>query len=251
MSLLTDKVVLLTGASRGIGAAAADKLLKEGAIIIGTYNSGIGAMEELGQIYGADRLLALKGDLGDAAAVETIWQQALGFKGRIDALVNNAGIAPVVSVEDSDNEWHQVWQQTLAVNLQAVADLCRRAILHFNDRDGGAIVSIASRAAQRGDGIDSLHYAASKGAVVAMMKSIAKGYAADNIMAYTIAPGWVKTDMADVIYAPGNEHMLAEIPMGDAVPPQEIGNMIAFLLSGQARHTTGSTFDINGASYLR
>ena len=251
MTMLTDKVVLLTGASRGIGAATAEKLLKEGACVIGTYNSGIGALEDLSQKYGGEQLLPLKGDLGDMEAVEAFWQQALGFKGHIDALVNNAGIAPVVDVDGSDSEWHQVWQQTLAVNLQAVADLCRRAILHFNTRGGGSIVSVASRAAQRGDGIDSLHYAASKGAVVALMKSIARGYAADNIMAYTIAPGWVKTDMADVIYKPGNEHMLAEIPMGDAAPPQEIGNLIAFLLSGQARHTTGSTFDINGASYVR
>ncbi len=251
MSMLTDKVVLLTGASKGIGAATAEKLLKEGATVIGTYNSGIGALEELAQTYGSGRLLALKGDLGDMNAVESIWQQALDFKGHINALVNNAGIAPVVDVDGSDSEWHRVWQQTLAVNLQAVADLCRRAILHFKAHDGGAIVSVASRAAQRGDGVDSLHYAASKGAVVALMKSIARGYAAENILAYTIAPGWVKTDMASVIYTSGNERMLAEIPMGDAAPPEEIGNLIAFLLSDQMRHATGSTFDINGASYVR
>lgn len=251
MSLLTDKVVLLTGASKGIGAATADKLLKDGAVVIGTYNSGIGALKELADIYGTDRLLALKGDLADGAAVETIWQQALGFKGRIDALVNNAGTMAEVGVDANDADWHSAWQQTMAVNVQAVADLCRRAIVHFKDGGGGAIVSIASRAAQRGDSIDYMHYAASKGAVVALMKSIARGYAGDNILAYTIAPGWVKTDMAAIAYEPGNEHMFAEIPMGDAAPPEEIGNLIAFLLSDQARHTTGSTFDINGASYVR
>lgn len=251
MTLLTDKVILLTGASKGIGAATADKLLKEGATVIGTYNSGIGALEELSQIYGAGRLLALKGDLGDMNAVETIWQQALNFKGHIDAIVNNAGTMTEVGVGASDSEWHQAWQRTMAVNVQAVADLCRRAILHFKEQDGGAIVTIASRAAQRGDSIDYMHYAASKGAVVALMKSIARGYAADNIMAYTIAPGWVKTDMAAIAYESGNEYMFDEIPMGDAAPPEEIGNLIAFLLSGQARHTTGSTFDINGASYVR
>lgn len=251
MTLLMDKVVLLTGASKGIGAATADKLLKEGATVIGTYNSGIGTLEDLSQIYGAGRLLALKGDLGDMNAVETIWQQALNFKGHIDAIINNAGTMTEVGVGASDSEWHQAWQQTMAVNVQAVADLCRRAILHFKESDGGAIVTISSRAAQRGDSIDYMHYAASKGAVVALMKSIARGYAADNIMAYTIAPGWVKTDMAAIAYEPGNEYMFDEIPMGDAAPPEEIGNLIAFLISGQARHTTGSTFDINGASYVR
>ena len=251
MTMLTDTVVLLTGASKGIGAATAKKLLEEGATVIGTYNSGIGALEDLGQQYGAGRLLALKGNLGDASTTEVIWQQALGFKGHIDAIVNNAGTMTDVGVGASDSEWHQAWQQTMAVNVQAVADLCRRAILHFKETGGGSIVSIASRAAQRGDTIDYMHYAASKGAVVSLMKSIARGYAADNIMAYTIAPGWVKTDMAAVGYEPGNEHMFAEIPMGEPAPPEEIGNLIAFLLSGQARHTTGSTFDINGASYVR
>lgn len=249
--LLKDKVILLTGASRGIGAATAEKLLAEGADVIGTYNSGLGALEDLSQRYGAGRLLTVRGDLGEEAAVENIWQQAVHFKGHIDGIVNNAGISTDVGVDASDSEWHRVWQQTLAVNVQAVADLCRRAILHYKERGGGSIVSIASRAAHRGDTIDSLHYAASKGAVVSLMKSIAKGYAKDNILAYTIAPGWVKTDMALAGYAPGNEHMFAEIPMGEPAPPQELANMIAFLLSGQVTHATGSTIDINGASYLR
>ena len=251
MTMLTDKVVLLTGASKGIGAATAAKLLEEGAVVIGTYNSGLGALEDLAEKYGAERLLALKGNLGDASATAAIWQQAIDFKGHIDALVNNAGTMAEIGVDASDDEWHGAWQQTMAVNVQAVADLCRLAILHFKARDGGSIVSIASRAAHRGDGIDYMHYAASKGAVVSLMKSIARGYAADNILAYTISPGWVNTDMAAIAYEPGNEHMFAEIPMGTAAPPQELGNLIAFLLSGQVSHATGSTFDINGASYVR
>ncbi|MEX0299442.1 MAG: SDR family NAD(P)-dependent oxidoreductase, partial [Kordiimonas sp.] len=111
--------------------------------------------------------------------------------------------------------------------------------------------TVASRAAFRGDSSDMMHYAASKGAVVAMMRTIARAFARDGIYAYLIAPGWVKTDMASVAYEPGNEHMLQEVPMGDAAPPEEIGNMIAFLLSGLVNHATGATFDINGASYVR
>ena len=251
MAMLTDKVVLLTGASKGIGAATAEKLLREGAIVIGTSNSAIGALAGLLETYGAEQLLALKGNLGEASSTEAIWQQALGFKGHIDAIVNNAGTMAEIGVDASDDEWHAAWDMTMAVNVQAVADLCRRAILHYKERGGGTIVSIASRAAHRGDSIDYMHYAASKGAVVSLMKSIARGYAADKILAYTIAPGWVKTDMAAVAYEPGNEWMFDEIPMGAAAPPEELGNMIAFLISGQISHATGSTFDINGASYVR
>ncbi|HUD96318.1 MAG TPA: SDR family oxidoreductase, partial [Woeseiaceae bacterium] len=118
-------------------------------------------------------------------------------------------------------------------------------------RGGGRIVNVASRAAFRGDSADYLHYAASKGAVVALMRSIARAWAKDRVLAFTIAPGWVKTDMASLIYEPGNEAALAEIPLGDAAPPEEIANMIAFLLSGKVDHATGATFDINGASYVR
>jgi 3-oxoacyl-[acyl-carrier protein] reductase len=115
-------------------------------------------------------------------------------------------------------------------------------------------VNVASRAAFRGDTIDGLHYAASKGAVVALTRSIARGYAKDGILAFIVAPGWVKTDMASVIYEPGHagyESALTEIPMGDAAPPEQVANMIVFLLSGKVDHATGATFDINGASYVR
>ena len=113
------------------------------------------------------------------------------------------------------------------------------------------IVTVASRAAFRGDVPEGLHYAASKGGLVAMMRSIARAFAKDGIFGFIIAPGWVKTDMASLIYEPGNEYKLKEIPIGDAAPPEEVANMIAFLLSGKVDHATGATFDINGASYVR
>jgi NAD(P)-dependent dehydrogenase (short-subunit alcohol dehydrogenase family) len=135
--------------------------------------------------------------------------------------------------------------------MTAVADLCRYAILHFKEQGGGTIVNISSRAAFRGDLPDSMHYAASKGAMVAFTRSIAKGYARENILAYTVAPGWVLTErVRPKLEAPGNEFLLDEVPMGEAAPPEEVANIVAFLLSGQARHATGATFDINGASYF-
>ena len=257
MISFNGETILVTGASRGIGAAAADILLAAGANVVGTYANSTGKLAALQDEYGEDRLHIVQSDLGISAAGFRLFEAALKFKGRIDGLVNNAGVMPSTPHTADEDKWLQDWAKVMAVNVQAVADLCKAAINHFEERDGGTtdgkgrIVTIASRAAFRGDSPDAMHYAASKGALVAMMRTIARGFAGKGIYAYLIAPGWVKTDMASVAYEPGNEHMLKEIPIGDAAPPEQIANMIAFLLSGLADHATGGTFDINGASYVR
>ena len=254
MSSLDRQTVLITGASRGIGASTARAALEEGATVIGSYRSAPGALDELKDRHGSSRVLALQSDLAAPRAGAALWHEALAQAGRIDALVNNAGIAPMSGIEDDDETWHRDWADVLAVNTQAVADLCREAVRRFQATGGGRIVNVASRAAFRGDTVDGLHYAASKGAVVALTRSIARGYAKEGVLAFIVAPGWVKTDMASVIYEPGHagyESALTEIPMGDAAPPEQVANMIVFLLSGRVDHATGSTFDINGASYVR
>lgn len=254
MASLDRQTILITGASRGIGAATAKAALEAGATVIGSYRQGPGALEALQGEYGTDRVLALQSDLATSRAGATLWREALAEAGKIDALVNNAGIAPMSGIEDDDEVWYRDWADVLAVNTQAVADLCREAVRRFRESGGGRIVNVASRAAFRGDTVDGLHYAASKGAVVALTRSIARGYAKDGVLAFIVAPGWVKTDMASVIYEPGRagyESALSEIPMGDAAPPEQVANMIVFLLSGKVDHATGSTFDINGASYVR
>jgi NAD(P)-dependent dehydrogenase (short-subunit alcohol dehydrogenase family) len=248
---LTDQTILITGASRGIGAATAGIALQAGATVVGSYNKSPGALHSLAADYGSERVHALQADLAERGAGAALWQKALRQAGKIDGLVNNAGIAPATRLDGDYALWQRDWAQVLQVNTQAVADLCREAILYFKPRGGGRIVTVASRAAFRGDAIDYLHYAASKGALVALMRSIARGYASDRILAFLIAPGWVNTDMASIIHEPGNEGALKEIPMGEAAPPEEVGNLIVFLLSGLVDHSTGATFDINGASYVR
>jgi 3-oxoacyl-[acyl-carrier protein] reductase len=251
MLTLTNQTILITGASRGIGAATAKVALEAGATVVGSYNKSPGALEQLAADHGSDRVHALQADLARPGAGRILWQESLSEVGKIDGLVNNAGIAPATKLDGDYSDWQRDWAQVFAVNTQAVADLCREAILYFKPRGGGRIVTVASRAAFRGDSADYMHYAASKGALVALMRSIARGYAADRILAFLIAPGWVATEMASIIYEPGNEMALAEIPMGEAAPPEEVGNMIVFLLSGMVDHSTGATFDINGASYVR
>jgi NAD(P)-dependent dehydrogenase (short-subunit alcohol dehydrogenase family) len=251
MLTLTNQTILITGASRGIGAATARITLEGGATVVGSYNRSAGALQSLAADYGNERVHALQSDLAEPGAGPDLWRRALQSAGKIDGLVNNAGIAPATKLDGDYDRWRQDWSQVLQVNTQAVADLCREAVLYFKPRGGGRIVTVASRAAFRGDSVDYLHYAASKGALVALMRSIARGYASDRILAFLVAPGWVNTDMASVVHEPGNEGILAEIPMGEAAPPDEIGNMIVFLLSGMVDHGTGATFDINGASYVR
>jgi NAD(P)-dependent dehydrogenase (short-subunit alcohol dehydrogenase family) len=152
--------------------------------------------------------------------------------------------------EDWDT-WADAWQQTLQVNLIAVADLCREAIVHFQTQGGGTLINLASRAAFRGDGPEFTAYAASKGGVISLTRTLAKGFAKDGILAYAIAPGFVRTDRIEQVMAErGAEYVTRDIPMGAPADPQDIANLVAFLAAGLAPHATGATFDVNGASYF-
>jgi 3-oxoacyl-[acyl-carrier protein] reductase len=249
---LTDRVVLVTGASRGIGAATARTLGAAGADVIVHYGRDREAAAGVAAAIGEGRCALVQADLAAPGTGSALWDQALAWRGHIDVVVNNAAIALTVGVDDPLSAWTAAWERTLRVNVIAVADICRAAILHFRARGGGTIINISSRAAFRGDTPDYMHYAASKGAVVALTKSIARGFGRDGVLAYGIAPGWVRTDMAEVaVRAHGLDALTRDIPLGDMAPPEEVANVVAFLASGLARHATGTTIDINGASYVR
>lgn len=248
---LTGKVVLVTGGSRGIGSATARTLARAGAQVIVHYGHGAAEAQALARELGQDQAVAIGADLTQPGAATGLFREARLWKGRVDVLVNNAGVAPSVTVDESVAQWESTWAHTLQVNLVAVADLCREAILHFRELQGGVIINVASRAAFRGDNPDAMHYAASKGGVIALTRSIARGYAPENILAYAVAPGWVRTDMAEGYLRDHAAEIARDIPLGDVVPPEEVANTIAFLASGLARHMTGATLDLNGASYVR
>lgn len=232
--------ILITGASRGIGAATF-KLLQARDHQVAGHSS-----------KGGDGLIA--GELSDPAAPRHIWEAALGqLGGRIDVLINNAGIFEGIAHGASDDAWHAAWHRTLAVNLQAPADFCRLAISHFQQRgSGGRIVNVASIAAWRGHSPQHWHYAASKGAIVAMTKTIARSFAAEGIFVYGIAPGFVRTEAtAEFLDSVDSAAALAEIPLGRASGSDEVAETIRWLATEAPAAATGTTIDINGASYVR
>lgn len=248
---LTGKVILVTGGSRGIGAATVETLSQAGAAVILHYASGQAEAQAIATRLGPKGCHLVQTDLATPGAAKDLWQQAIAWQGRIDVLVNNAATMPAASVEDPLDQWSQAWQTTLQVNLIAMADLCRAAIQSFRTQSGGIIINLASRAAFRGDGPEYMHYAASKGGVIALTRSIARGFASEGILAYAIAPGFVHTERIEaVMQERGAAYVTRDIPMGQPAPPQDVAHMIAFLASGLAPHATGSTIDINGASYF-
>jgi NAD(P)-dependent dehydrogenase (short-subunit alcohol dehydrogenase family) len=232
--------ILITGASRGIGAAAYALLKKHGHRVVGHSTKG------------SDDLVA--GDLMDAAAPRNIWDTALAeLDGRIDVLVNNAGIYEGVADNATDEEWHRAWSRTLSINLQAAADLSKLAVSHFLDLGiPGRIINVASRAAFRGDSPQHWHYAASKAAIVGMTKTVARGYAAEGILCFAVAPGFTVSDMtADYLQGRGGAQIVADIPLGRVASTEEVGEVIRWLATEAPASSTGSIIDVNGASYVR
>jgi len=232
--------ILVTGASRGIGRAAYALLKRGGHQVVGHSTKGSAEL--------------VAGDLMDGGAPRDIWETAIAeLDGRIDVLVNNAGIYEAVADNVTDEEWHKAWSRTLTVNLQAAADLSKLAVSHFLDLGiPGRIVNIASRAAFRGDSPQHWHYAASKAGMVAMTRTIARGYAADGILCFAVAPGFTVSEMTEeYLQGRGGAQIVADIPLGRVASTDEVAEVIRWLATEAPASATGSVIDVNGASYVR
>lgn len=252
---LAGRTVLLTGASKGIGAETAKVLLDMGANLVAHYGGDRAGAEAAVAKAEPDRVLLLQADLALPGEARRLWKEAVAWRGRVDVLVNNAAIfLNAGGIEEDEAEWDEVWEKTLQVNVRAPADLMRGAVHHYKANGGGIIVTVVSWNAQRGSSSPkTIAYAASKGAIKAATQTIARTYADRNILAYIIAPGVVKTRMSEESAAVlgGVEKLTAGLAMGEWVPPAEIGSLIGFLATGTCRHMTGATIDFNGASYVR
>ena len=250
MLKLDGKTILITGASRGIGAAAARLCHAEGAEVILHASKQSEHLDALRGSLGLSPDRILCEDLAEAGAGASLVRAAFAVSDDIHCVVNNAGVYLPTPLSCSLEEWDEGWQQTLNVNVRAPADICRAAISQFRKKGGGRIINIASRAAYRGDGVDHAGYAASKAALNAMTKTWARGLSGENILLYAIAPGWVETRMAPQDIE-ARKNAVKDIPIGRVAQPEEVAALIAFLASDLCQSATGSTFDINGASFVR
>lgn len=248
----TNKVVLITGASRGIGRAAAIAFAQRGAHVAIHYHSNRQAAEETMALLAHGPHHVFQAHIGDAQAVEQLTADVIDTMGGIDVLVNNAGVFEEHPLAETTYEaWQQQWKETLDINLFGPANLTYNVARHMIRQGGGRIVNVSSRGAFRGEP-DAPAYGASKAGLNAMSQSLAKHLAPYNVYVTVVAPGWVETDMAtETLSGPQGEGVLNQSPLGRVARPEEVAYTILFLASEGAEFLTGAIVDVNGASYLR
>jgi 3-oxoacyl-[acyl-carrier protein] reductase len=248
---LRNKTILITGGNRGIGRALSEYFLEHEAKVAVHYNRNRKMAEDLVEKYG-ENVEIFHADLGQALEVSSLFREVIFRMKHLDVLINNAGIAISSEISENDIQWVDDWMKTIDVNLNAVGLLCKKAIEYFMENSvKGKIINISSRAAFRGDTAEYMAYAASKGGIVALTRSIARAFGKKGIVAFNVAPGFVQTDMAQKFFNRyGKETALNEIALNELTTPGDIAPLVGFLASGLADHATGGTFDINAASYV-
>lgn len=253
--MVAGKTILVTGASKGIGAAVARTLGDQGAYVVLHYGKDRAGAETAASAIPANRKLLVQADMKRNDEAEQLWKKALAWRGKLDVFVNNAAVMLENGpVDASDEEWDSVWAETLQVNLLAPARLMRESVRYFRENGGGIIISFSSWAGQRGStNPGAFAYGASKAAIKALTKSVARNYAREGILAYIIAPGLIHTQMSETFMRSqgGKEKIFRDLAMGEWGTPQEVADIVAFLASGKARYMSGATLDVNGASYIR
>lgn len=248
----TGKIVLVTGASRGIGRAVAVQFAARGAHVAVHYHSSRDAAEDTLKLLKGDRHIIVQGDMADADAVRHMIETVIRDMGGLHILVNNAAVyGDHALAEIGYMDWQDAWQRIINANLIGPANACYCAARHMMAHGGGRIVNVSSRGAFRGEP-DAPAYGASKAGLNSMSQSLARALAPHNIFVGVVAPGWVDTDMAAEYLAGANgDSIRAQSPLGRVAKPEEVAHAVLFLASDGAEFTTGTIIDVNGASYLR
>ena len=249
---LSGRVALVTGGSRGIGAATAVMLAQAGADVALTYRSRKDEAEKVGQRIERTgrRWTALRADLSRRDDCERVVRQTAEAYGKLDIFVANAGIWPPQDQPVSEMADEQ-WRTTLATNLDSVFWGTRAALKVL--KRGGRVVIVTSTAGQRGEAFHA-DYAATKGALISFVKSVAVEVAGDDITVNSVAPGWVDTEMSRIPYereaGGGKREIENGIPLGRVASAEDVAGPIVFLCSSLARHITGEILNVNGGSVL-
>jgi NAD(P)-dependent dehydrogenase (short-subunit alcohol dehydrogenase family) len=243
------QTVLITGAGRGIGRASAKTFAAAGAQVAAHQRK---PGDEATKGLPGSGHKAFAAELADPAQCERLIQDVATHYGRIDVLVNNAGIYQLHPLKGlSYADWQSAWQKTLSVNLAAPANLCFLAAQVMQRQGGGKIINVSSRGAFRGEP-DAIAYGASKAGLNQMSQSLAQAVAPDNIFVGVVAPGFVSTDMAkEILESPAGDGIRKQSPLNRVTTPEEVAQAIVRLAADGMMAATGCILDLNGASYLR
>ena len=249
---LSKANILVTGASRGIGKAIASFLLEQGANVALHYFSNPEGAQELQRAFASANAKCFKADLAKQEEVLQLWQDVKEYYGHLDAIVINAGVFEEHPVELSDEKWLDIWERIMKVNLLSAGILTKKGIDHFRTQGGGRFIYIGSRAAFRGETEDYLAYAASKGGLTSLGKSVARSFGKYNIKSFILAPGFVRTRMAEeFIEKYGEQRVLDELSLNELTRPEHLAPLVGLMCSGQMDHATGTTIDFNAGSHIR
>lgn len=241
------KTVLLTGCTRGIGLEIANSFLQKGWRVIGTARKS----DFPGTLTNSDLFQGIHADLEDIPSLNSSIYNLI-HEHQPDVLVNNAGIFIDADFESDDDDWLTVWDKTMTVNLKSAALMSKWFLqMHLQHETKGIIINIASRASYRGDTQEYAAYAASKAGMVALTKSMARDFSKRGIVAYSIAPGFIETDMAkDAVETLGKDYITRDSVFDEITQPNEVAEIVTFLASGNVPHASGQTFHVNGGSYM-
>lgn len=242
-----QKTMLVTGCSRGIGLEIARQALRDHWNVIGTARN----TEFPGELSGHDSFTGTHLDLEEISGLAEVVKPLIEDKSPT-VLINNAGMFTDADFQADDETWLSVWDRTMTVNLKSASLISKWFInAHLDNETEGRIINIASRASYRGDTQEYAAYAASKAGLVAVTKSIARDFSQKGIVAYSIAPGFIETDMArDAVELLGKDYITKDSVFDEITQPNEVAELALFLASGKIPHATGQTFHINGGSYM-
>ena len=249
---LLDKKILLTGASDGIGKGVAEYLMKMGARVAVHYNTNKASAELLVARYINTQSSAFKADLSNEEEVFRLFKEVNEQFEKIDVIILNAGVFIPHSTKETTKDWLSVWKKTMDINLNSVGLLTKLGLDHFKENNMGTFIYIGSRAVFRGETEEYLAYAASKGGLVSLARSVARSFGKYNIKSFILSPGFTRTQMAeDFIAQYGEEKVLNEIALNELTTPKDLAPLIGLMCSGLMDHATGATIDMNAGSHIR
>jgi len=248
----SNRIILVTGAARGIGRAITEAFARLGGSVALHYRSSLKQAQALVHSLPGDKHATFQADISKPADCEKLITEVMGHYGRLDVLVNNAGIYEVKVLKNLDYpDWQATWKRTLDTDLIGPANLCFLAAKVMVQQKGGHIINISSRGAFRGEP-DAPAYGAAKAGLNQLSQSLAWALAPYNIFVGVVAPGFVRTDMAaELLDGPQGDAIRAQSPLKRAATPEEIAEAVVRLAADGMLYATGCILDVNGASYLR